>query len=466
VSLLRGVVIDRYRIREPLGSGAMGEVYLAEDDGLRRKVALKILSDHHRDNAELRARFAREARAAAAVSHPNVVQVYTIGEFDGRPWFAMEYLTGRDLGTIVKREGTLGSLQVVTVALDAARGLEAAAAAGLIHRDVKPANLVRLDNGVVKVTDFGLVKPVSDAALTAAGVVVGTPDYIAPEQARGEAIDARVDIYALGCTMYYLLVGRAPFRRGNPEEDKYLKVVARHLKEPAPDVRQARPDVDGELAALIVTMMAKDAAARPSYAELVDKLERIGARLRGEEVPAESSPSITRVLPPPPRRSRAWIWAVAVAAGLAGLATWGLSKREPAAPTPPPSAIVPAGMILAKDGGRPVCFVDRAVVTNRAYAEMVPSHTFAPGDADNPAVAIAFDKAKEYARLRGRRLVYGEEWPLLRELVTPPGKLWEWVDDGTTGKDRAVRRADGGGEGRRAATGDKNVTFRLAVDLP
>jgi serine/threonine-protein kinase len=459
------MLIDRYRIREPLGSGAMGEVYLAEDDGLRRKVALKILSDHHRDNAELRARFSREARAAAAVSHPNVVQVYTIGEFDGRPWFAMEHLAGRDLGSIVKREGPLDSLQATMVALDAARGLEASAASGLIHRDVKPANLVRLDTGVVKVTDFGLVKPVSDAALTAAGVVVGTPDYIAPEQARGEAIDARVDIYALGCTLYYLLVGRAPFRRGNADADKYLKVVARHLKEPAPDVRLAKPEVDGALAALILTMMAKDPAARPDYGELIGKLERIGARLRGEEVPAESSPSITRVLPPAPK-SRAWLWTVLALAVLGALGVWGLGKRDAPQPTLLPSVMAPAGMVLIQDSGKPMCFVDRAAVTNRAYAELVPGHAFAPADADRPVLAIPFDKAKEYAHLRDRRLVYAQEWPLLREAVTAPGKLWEWVDDGTTGKDRAVRRADGGGEERRKVAGDKNITFRLAVDAP
>ncbi|HKA88128.1 MAG TPA: serine/threonine-protein kinase [Haliangiales bacterium] len=466
MSLLRGMLIDRYRIREPLGSGAMGEVYLAEDDGLRRKVALKILSDHHRDNAELRARFSREARAAAALSHPNVVQVYTIGEFDGRPWFAMEHLVGRDLGSIVKREGPLDSLQAATVALDAARGLEAAAAAGLIHRDVKPANLVRLDAGGVKVTDFGLVKPVSDAALTAAGVVVGTPDYIAPEQARGEAIDARVDIYALGCTLYYLLTGRAPFRRGNPDEDKYLKVVARHLKEPAPDVRLQRPEVDGELAALILTMMAKDPAARPGYEELIGKLERIAARLRGEDVPAESSPSITRVLAPA-RKSRAWLWAILAFAALAGVGIWGLGRREPA-PAPPPGTTVPAGMVLIMDGdgAKPVCFVDRAAVTNRAYAEIVPSHVYAAADADKPVVGIPFDRAKEYAHQRERRLVYAQEWPLLREAVVAPGRLWEWVDDGTTGRDRAVRRADGGGEERRKIAGDKTVTFRLALDAP
>ena len=144
--------------------------------------------------------------------------------------------------------------------------------AGLIHRDVKPSNLVRLSDGRVKVTDFGLAKPVdpgSEPALTAMGVVVGTPDYIAPEQARGEAIDERVDIYALGGTLYFLLTGVPPFRTGKPAEDKYLKVVARHLRNPAPDAADAQPGVDRELAELAQAMMAKKPAERPRYDELI-----------------------------------------------------------------------------------------------------------------------------------------------------------------------------------------------------
>jgi serine/threonine-protein kinase len=148
----------------------------------------------------------------------------------------MEYLAGKDLGTIVREGGPLTSRAAAGNLIDAARGLEAAAQAGLIHRDVKPSNLVRLTSGPVKVTDFGLAKPATangDPALTALGVVVGTPDYIAPEQARGDEIDWRVDVYSLGCTLFYLVAGRPPFRRGNDEDDKYLKVVSRHLREPS-----------------------------------------------------------------------------------------------------------------------------------------------------------------------------------------------------------------------------------------
>src|SRR5688572_3430948 len=250
----------------------MGDVYLAIDEGLGRKVALKILADMHRENPELRARFVREARAVAAISHPNVVQVFTTGEHDGRPYLAMEFLDGLDLGSLIKDAGAVDSVTAADMIHQAASGLAAAARAGLIHRDVKPSNLMRLEGGLVKVTDFGLAKPTeaeSGPALTAMGIVVGTPDYIAPEQARGDHIDQRVDIYALGCTLFYLLTGRPPFRKGIDADDKYIKVVARHLREPAPDAREVVSTVDAELAALQLQMMSKQADKRPSYDQVI-----------------------------------------------------------------------------------------------------------------------------------------------------------------------------------------------------
>jgi eukaryotic-like serine/threonine-protein kinase len=288
-ALTPGTIVDRYKVVGVLGAGSMGDVVRGVDVDLNRQVAIKILSERHRENEELRARFVREARAVAAISHPNVVQVFTTGNFDKRPYLAMELLDGVDLGTVVKQHGVMSSVQASRAALDAARGLEAAAKAGLIHRDVKPSNLVLLTSGVVKVTDFGLAKPLdpgAEPALTAMGVVVGTPDYIAPEQARGDGIDERVDIYALGGTIYFLVTGSPPFRTGNPAEDKYLKVVARHLKEPAPDPRTANPAVDGELAALQRQMMSKKAGERPRYSDLIQRLTAIVERLQVKGSPA------------------------------------------------------------------------------------------------------------------------------------------------------------------------------------
>jgi len=283
-----GTILGAYRVEGTIGSGSMGEVFRGIDTGLNRRVAIKLLSEKHRDSPELRQRFVREGRAVAAISHPNVVQVFATGSFDDRPYIAMELLDGADLGSIVDKRGALDPLTAAHAVLDAAQGLAAASRAGLIHRDVKPSNLVRLSDGRVKVTDFGLAKPVdpgSEPALTAMGVVVGTPDYIAPEQARGEAIDERVDIYALGGTLYFLLTGMPPFRTGKPAEDKYLKVVARHLRNPPPDAMIANPRCDRELAELTRTMMAKKPAERPSYDELIAQLTHVAARLDPSAAP-------------------------------------------------------------------------------------------------------------------------------------------------------------------------------------
>jgi hypothetical protein len=262
----------------------MGDVFRGVDVGLNRRVAVKILSERHKDSNELRARFTREGRAVAAIQHPNVVQVFATGNFQDRPYIAMELLEGTDLASVVDSQGALPALDAAKAILDAARGLNAAAKAGLIHRDVKPSNLVLLSDGRVKVTDFGLAKPVdpgSEPSLTALGVVVGTPDYIAPEQARGETIDERVDIYALGGTLYFLLTGIPPFRTGTPAEDKYLKVVARHLKNPPPDARERNPQADPELSELAKQMMSKKPAERPDYAALIRRLDAIINRLGG-----------------------------------------------------------------------------------------------------------------------------------------------------------------------------------------
>ncbi|MBT8492807.1 MAG: serine/threonine protein kinase, partial [Deltaproteobacteria bacterium] len=298
-----GARVDRYQIESTIGAGSMGDVLLATDVDLHRKVAIKILSEKHRDNQELQGRFVREGRAVAAISHPNVVQVFSTGRHDDRPYIAMEFLAGVDLQSVIRKRGPMTSENTARAGAKVARGLRAAAQAGLIHRDVKPANIVLLDSGEIKVTDFGLAKPMdprNEPALTALGVVVGTPDYIAPEQARGDALDERVDVYALGGTLYFLVTGTPPFRKGNPKDDKYLKVVARHLRDPAPDPRGKAPSTDPELANVILQMMSKPPGDRPSYDELIDRLEGIEARLKssprgsayaGKKHPSQAAPT-------------------------------------------------------------------------------------------------------------------------------------------------------------------------------
>lgn len=504
-----GTLLGAYRVEGTIGAGSMGEVYKGIDTGLNRKVAIKILSEKHRDSPELRARFVREGRAVAAISHPNVVQVFATGSFDERPYIAMELLDGTDLGSAVEKHGPLDSLVAAHAVLDAAQGLAAAAKAGLIHRDVKPSNLVRLSDGRVKVTDFGLAKPVdpgSEPALTAMGVVVGTPDYIAPEQARGETIDERVDIYALGGTLYFLLTGVPPFRTGKPAEDKYLKVVARHLRNPPPDASAVNPAVDRELAELAKLMMAKKPADRPPYDELIARVSQILSRIDPAAVPVliasrERSRPITVPdrdqpgasldeqatfsdgdLDVPPRGGiPGWVIAVSfvsLAFFVAGLVVYlrrpeaaanpGIGSAPPdagptatidAAPAPPPE-----GMLVVKKDGKPLFFVDAKPVTLGAFKAQFANHD-QTGKPTDTVHSITYNQARSFAAARGMRLLTSEEWDaaaVTPSFIVAPG-LFEWVDSPDETK-RTVRQ-HGKTQVRADTTKHKDVTFRMAKNL-
>jgi eukaryotic-like serine/threonine-protein kinase len=478
-----GTILGAYRVEGQLGAGSMGEVYRGVDTGLNRKVAIKILSEKHRDSPELRQRFVREGRAVAAISHPNVVSVFATGSFDERPYIAMELLDGKDLGSTVEKTGALSSTEAAHAILDAAQGLAAAAKAGLIHRDVKPSNLVRLSDGKVKVTDFGLAKPVdpgSEPALTAMGVVVGTPDYIAPEQARGEAIDERVDIYALGGTLYFLLTGIPPFRTGKPAEDKYLKVVARHLRNPAPDAQERNSAVDREMAALAKQMMAKKPAERPGYAELIQRLTGVLSRLDPGSVPElivssreRSRPNLAiptgpsaslDTMPELPASRGLPVWLLVFTVACVALFVAGLVvylQREPAAPDKTGTAAPPPGMLLVNHpDGRPWLYVDARPVTAGAYKAVFADHE---GSGDAPVTMVSYDQARSFAGTHERRLLRGDEWDAaagLPQFVVADG-LYEWVES-PEGK-REVR-----GKGEKQIRSDapqKDVTFRMAEDI-
>lgn len=507
-----GTILGAYRVEGTLGSGSMGEVFKGVDTGLNRRVAIKILSEKHKDSPELRARFVREGRAVAAISHPNVVQVFANGQFDERPYIAMELLDGTDLGTTIEKKGPLDSLSAAHAVLDAAQGLAAAAKAGLIHRDVKPSNLVRQSDGRVKVTDFGLAKPVdpgAEPALTAMGVVVGTPDYIAPEQARGEAIDERVDIYALGGTLYFLLVGIPPFRTGKPQEDKYLKVVARHLRNPAPDAAVANPSVDLELAALARTMMGKKPAERPNYPELIEQLSGIVARLDPGSVPmlinsARERSRPNMILSPEggaplqsaldqsatisdgghdfatPRAFPGWLVFVTLAslalfaAGLVVYLRRGTGSSPGTAPPTPADAAVsagsadagakpvaPIGMLAVKKADGTVAFyVDAQPLAVSVFKKFDPKHE-QDGKPDAPVVNVSYNQARSYVTTRGGRLMTSAEWEAAA--VTPgfimPPSILEWVDSPDE-KNKTARSH--GKTVIRADETQKDVTFRMA----
>jgi hypothetical protein len=266
-----------YEVREVLGQGGMGVVLKAFDPALHRLVAIKVLAPALAGSATARRRFTREAQAAAAICHDHVVAVHGVHEADGLPYLVMQYVPGESLQERLDRAGPLEVTEVVRIGLQAASGLAAAHAQGLIHRDVKPANIL-LEDGLsrVKVTDFGLARMADDIGLTQAGVVAGTPEYMAPEQARGEQVDHRADLFSLGSVLYACCTGRPPFRGSTP------LAVLRQVSDEAPrPVRSLNPDVPAWLEAVILRLLAKDPADRfQSAAEAAALLEGYLAHLR------------------------------------------------------------------------------------------------------------------------------------------------------------------------------------------
>jgi hypothetical protein len=254
----------RYEILERIGAGGMGVVYRARDRRLGRDVALKRLSEQLIDHPKAVRYFLREARAIAALNHPNIVTLYDVDEQDGVPFLTMELLEGRNLAQIVSARGPFSSADTARLGAQAAAGLACAHRQGIVHRDVKSANLFLTRARVVKVMDFGLAKMAEE--LRRSGTVLGTPQYMAPEQAMGRGADHRVDLYALGVTLFQLVTASWPYQEGDP---------ARHdPSAPPPDPRGRRPDVLGSLAELILACLAKEPEKRPGSAD------EVAARLR------------------------------------------------------------------------------------------------------------------------------------------------------------------------------------------
>jgi serine/threonine protein kinase len=255
-----GSQIGEYSVDDLLGEGGMGKVYTATGpDGGR--VALKLVKDDYARDETFRRRFYREARIAQTVKHPNVVPVLDTGEVDGLPYMAQRFIDGMSLDDKLKRDGPLDIQTAVQVCTDVAAGLEALWAAGMVHRDVKPANILLDEGGRGYITDFGLAKDTQGSLLTLPGQALGSMDYMAPEQIRGEQVSAATDIYALGCVMYECMCGRPPFA-----EVQGMRILWAHLQDPPPDPRAARPDMSDEFVRTLLTALEKDAAARPQTA--------------------------------------------------------------------------------------------------------------------------------------------------------------------------------------------------------
>jgi serine/threonine-protein kinase len=291
------LVGGRFELEELVGEGGMSSVYRAYDSELERRVAVKILHEHYSSDPEYVERFRREARAIARLSHPNVVTVIDRGEWRGRQYIVFEHVAGENLKAIVAREGPLPLHEALELSIQVGRALAFAHELGIVHRDVKPHNVLVDAGGTAKVTDFGIARALDvDDALTQTGTVLGTGLYISPEQARGERGDERSDQYSFGVVMYELLTGDVPYRG-----DTLMAVAMRHVRDPVPHVREKRPDVPARVDAVVARTMAKQPGDRyPSLDDVVEALER--CRLPGPEDtwPVEDDAAQTRVVAPAP----------------------------------------------------------------------------------------------------------------------------------------------------------------------
>ncbi|MGH3010078.1 MAG: serine/threonine-protein kinase [Gaiellaceae bacterium] len=348
------VLAGRYEVIRPLGHGAMAVVDLARDVELDRPVALKRLAENLARDEDLRRRFLREARLAARLSHPNVVRVFDIGVDRERPFIAMEYVDGETLAELVARRGRLPADEAAGLALQACAGLAAVHEAGLVHRDVKPQNLLLGRDGVLKLGDFGIALGEEGTRLTLAGTVLGTAGYLAPEQARGEQVTAAADIYAVGAVLCELLTGELP------RQPQSLAELGSAGAFRPPDLSR-KYGVPAALAAVVTDCLAERPDDRPpSAAALARRLAPLTSEAQTLRLPAEPELPATKILAPSARRgSSPWLGRLALGAAVVAAATIGLvvalvatSGGSPAKPrtTSPPKVAPPVfGPDAARD---------------------------------------------------------------------------------------------------------------------
>ncbi|MDH5281026.1 MAG: Stk1 family PASTA domain-containing Ser/Thr kinase, partial [Thermoleophilia bacterium] len=321
----------RYRISRKLGGGGMADVYLAEDQELGRRVAIKMLHARYANDEQFVERFRREATHAAGLSHPNIVSIFDRGEADGSYFIVMEYVEGRTLKELIRSRGDCPVPVAIAYTRQILAGLRYAHRNGVIHRDIKPHNVIVDPEGVIKVTDFGIARA-GVSQMTEEGAIIGTAQYLSPEQARGAPVDQTSDLYSTGIVLFELLTGEVPFTGDSPVE-----IAMKHLSEVPPIPSELRPDVPDDLDLVVVRALAKEPADRYKSAAAMDAdLETVA---RGGRVAAETADAATLVLsgergveatavtqatrrgPPqyePPSRSRPiWPWLLGIGALLA-----------------------------------------------------------------------------------------------------------------------------------------------------
>jgi serine/threonine-protein kinase len=347
MSAILGTTLNgRYRLDARIGAGGMSHVYRAFDETLQRQVAIKLMNREVASDSDQLERFRREARAVAQLSHAHVVGVIDAGEDEGRPYIVFEYVEGETLKDRIRRQGRLEIAEAVAYAIEIARALGAAHARHIVHRDVKPQNVLIDEEGSAKVTDFGIARTLDEEGLTADGRVLGTTDYVSPEQALGQPVTGQSDLYSLGVVLYEMLTGEVPFKGENQ-----VAVAMKHVREIIPDVQLKRPEVSAALAAVVDHATAKRIEDRyADDAELIADLEDV---LAIETARAGSATGeVTTVLRTLPGRTRrrvpfrvrrpgmAWILVVVALAAIGGGGVWlatrahhGTGKPLPPAPT-------------------------------------------------------------------------------------------------------------------------------------
>ncbi|HLJ01845.1 MAG TPA: protein kinase [Solirubrobacteraceae bacterium] len=294
-TLLGTKLSGRYRLDARIGAGGMSTVYRALDETLQRRVAIKLMNREVAHDSDQLERFRREARAVAQLSHPHVVGVIDAGEDESRPYIVFEYVEGETLKERIRRLGRLPVTEAVAYAIEIARALGAAHARHIVHRDVKPQNVLIDEEGRAKVTDFGIARTLDEDGLTADGRVLGTTDYVSPEQALGQPVTGQSDLYSLGIVLFEMLTGEVPFKGENQ-----VAVAMKHVRDPLPDVQAARPEISAALAAVIDTATAKRVEERyADDAELIADLEDVLAieAARSGSATGETT-AVLRTLPP------------------------------------------------------------------------------------------------------------------------------------------------------------------------
>ena len=340
-------IAERYEVEELVGHGGMSSVYKAQDTLLERHVALKILHEQYSADDDFVERFKREARSVAQLQHPNIVTVIDRGEEDGCQYIVFEYIDGENLKERVVREGRLDVREALEIAVEVAHGLAFAHEQGLIHRDVKPQNILLNGDGRAKVTDFGIARSLDVDGMTQTGTVLGTSNYIAPEQASGQRVDAHSDVYALGAVLYELLAGEVPFAG-----ESFVAVAMKHMHEPAPNLLDVRGDVPLRVAAAVDRALEKDPEQRfPTMDAFAAELEACLAEL--DEPDGDATiviPSARRAAPK--RRKQVSRWPIvigllallAIAAIVIGLFAIRGSGNNSAAPPPASKRISVTGV--------------------------------------------------------------------------------------------------------------------------